>query len=108
MSEKSILNLLSRVAILKGDMDMTGHGITERVSSESVKPVCEGSRDSHSPVVVDAVDFPSDEDADPAVAPFAPVGQQVGNEQRQTCGTTQREAVDLSCMKMRINMVVVV
>ena len=43
------------------------------------------SVDSHSAVVVDAVDFPADEDSDPAVAPFASVGQQVGNQQRQAC-----------------------
>lgn len=35
--------------------------------------------------MVDAVDLPTDEDADPAVAPLAPVGQQEGNQQSQTC-----------------------
>lgn len=59
--------------------------------------------------MVDAVDFPTDEDADPAVAPFTTVGQQVGNEQSQTCRKTQRKAVDfsLSCIKKCIIVVVV-
>lgn len=35
--------------------------------------------------MVDAVDLPADEDADPTVAPLAPVGQQEGNQQSQTC-----------------------
>lgn len=51
------------------------------------------SCDSHSAVVVNAVDFPTDEDADPAIAPFTPVGQQVGNEQSQTCRKTQSSKI---------------
>lgn len=47
--------------------------------------------DSHSAVVVDAVDLSADEDADPAVAPLAPVGQQVGNQQSQTCERTHAQ-----------------
>lgn len=43
------------------------------------------SCDSRSSVVVDAVDLAANEDADPAVAPLAPVGQQEWNEQSQTC-----------------------
>lgn len=42
---------------------------------------------SRSAVVVDAVDLPTDEDSDPAVAPLTPVGQQVGDQQSQTCKT---------------------
>lgn len=38
---------------------------------------------SRSAVVVDAVDFPTDEDADPAVAPLLLIGQQVGDQQSQ-------------------------
>jgi len=38
--------------------------------------------------VVDAVDLPADEDSDPAVVPFAPVGQQEGNQQREACRHT--------------------
>lgn len=41
--------------------------------------------DSRAAVMVDAVDLSADEDADPAVTPLTPVGQQVGNEQRQAC-----------------------
>lgn len=35
--------------------------------------------------MVDAVDLAANEDADPAVTPLAPVGQQEWNEQSQTC-----------------------
>lgn len=35
--------------------------------------------------MVDAVDLAANEDADPAVAPLAPVGQQEWNEQSQPC-----------------------
>lgn len=41
---------------------------------------------SRSAVVIDAVDLATDKDPDPAVAPFASVGQQEGDEQSQTCG----------------------
>lgn len=45
------------------------------------------SRGSHSAVVVDAVDFPTNENSDPAVAPLLPVGQQVGDQQSQAWNT---------------------
>lgn len=45
--------------------------------------------------MVDTVDFSTDEDANPAVAPFTTVGQQVGNEQSQTCRQAQIKALDL-------------
>lgn len=53
--------------------------------------------------MVDAVDLPADEDADPAVAPLAPVGQQEGNQQSQTCKhnvTAGEPAVWSHCRKV--------
>lgn len=99
MSEKSILNLLSSVAILTGHTDQNENAVCSamQVSSDKEQNQCfvffllrlldEEIRfvDSRSAVVVDAVDLPADEDADPAVAPLAPVGQQEGNQQSQTC-----------------------
>lgn len=41
--------------------------------------------DSRSAVVVDSIDLPADEDADSAPVPLAPIGQQEGNQQSQTC-----------------------
>ncbi len=35
--------------------------------------------------MINAVDLSADEDADSAVAPLTPVGQQEGNQQSQTC-----------------------
>lgn len=83
MSEKSILNLLSSVAMLTGHT----HTIFFRQNVVSVQYEVykkESCYDSRSAVVVDAVDFPADEDADPAVTPLVPIGQQEGNQQSQT------------------------
>ena len=41
--------------------------------------------DSRSPVVVDAVDLSTNENTDPAVAPLLLIGQQVWNQQCETC-----------------------
>lgn len=91
MSEKSILNLLSSVAILK-----TASHIERKVREDCHlvlldlhKNISPSSCDSRSPVVVNAIDFAANEDANPAVAPLAPVGQQEGNQQSQTCKDTQ-------------------
>lgn len=106
MSEKSILNLLSSVAILPGQRQHSKD--TRRVThtlvlfnlffsacvsecKHCVAVTCVSVLNSsaavvsHSAVVVDAVDLSTDEDPDPAVAPLTPVGQQVGDQQSQTC-----------------------
>lgn len=88
MSEKSILNLLSSVAILQrrsGRLEQSGQKSC-RLDSAGQKTA---DGDSRSAVVVDPVDLSTDEDPDPAVSPFAPVGQQVGDQQSQTCRKTQ-------------------
>lgn len=43
--------------------------------------------------MVDAIDLPTNEDTDPTVAPLAPVGQQEGNQQSQTCKNTEKDGI---------------
>jgi len=53
--------------------------------------------------VVDPVDLSTDEDSDPAVAPFTPVGQQVGNQQSQTCQHTHMEVLFLGYSRLSVS-----
>lgn len=83
MSEKSIRNLLSNVAIL------VGHKMNEPSTSELKHrtvsaPAGRTDVGSRSTVVIDSVDLSTDEDSDPAVAPLAPGGQQIRDQQSQT------------------------
>lgn len=87
MSEKSILNLLSSVAILKMESHVESE-IMDDCHLTRTRTSLHRVTDSRSPVVVNAVDLAADEDADPAVAPLVSVGQQEGNEQSQTCKGT--------------------
>lgn len=92
MSEKSILNLLSSVAILVGHdeqtINMCASGKSSPVFMHSLKSVGRTDAYSRSTVVVNPVNLSTDEDSDPAVAPLAPGGQQVWNQQSQTCKHT--------------------